>query len=54
MPIESRISGKISSHKTRKINVRPKDIIAETIPFENAVNIADANMLIPIKRKLMA
>ena len=54
IPIELRTSGKISSPQTKKTNVRPKDIIADTMPFEKAVNIADANMLIPIKRKLIA
>ena len=33
--------------------VRRKDIIADTLPFDSAVNKDDANILIPTNKKLI-
>jgi len=35
------------------INVLKNDIVADTLPFENAVNIDDVKILTPVIKKLV-
>ena len=44
------IFGNVSSPTTINKNVLKNDIVADTAPFENAVNNADENMLIPVNK----
>lgn len=51
MPFTAKNCGRINSPATINTNVRKKDIRAEILPFENAVNIADAKIFIPLNKK---
>lgn len=52
IPVNPHILGKSNIPPASKPNVRKNDRIAETFPFDNAVNIDDVNMFRPQNRKL--
>lgn len=52
-PVEFKKYGSIIIVPAKNKNVRAKDIIADTRPSEKAVNIDEANILVPISRKPM-
>ena len=51
MPITPSINGNIIIPKLSKTNVFKKDIRADILPFENAVNIPDIKILVPTNKK---
>ena len=51
-PVTSQNWGSIKIKAVINPNVRKKDIIADTFPFDNAVNIADVKLFKPQNRKL--
>ena len=50
-PVTSKNFGKIKREIIINPNVRKKEIVAETLPFDNAVNKAEAKILQPENRK---
>lgn len=54
IPLYPIICGKSKIDNTRKTKVLNIEINAEILPFENAVNNADAKILNPVKAKLIA
>lgn len=51
-PVTSKNLGSIKRKAVINPNVRKKEIIADTFPFDNAVNIADVKLFKPQNRKL--
>ena len=51
-PLTSKNLGKTKRKININPNVRKKEIVAETLPFDNAVNNAEAKILQPENRKL--
>lgn len=49
-PVTPKNSGKIKRKIKINPNVRKKDIVADTLPFDNAVNKAEAKILQPENR----
>ena len=54
MPLTSNTSGSSSIDSRRKTKVRRKEMMAETLPLERAVNIPEEKTLMPTNKKLMA
>ena len=53
IPMTPKYCGSISNATEIKTNVLRVEIIADTFPFDRAVNVADANILKPQNKKLM-
>ena len=51
-PFTPKNCGKIIIPKVNSINVLRMDIVAEILPFENAVNMPDTKIFIPTTKKL--
>ena len=54
IPAAPKIIGNRIMEPARNKKVRAKDMIADAIPLDNAVNTADAKIPMPLNRKLMA
>lgn len=54
MPLTSNTNGSSSIDSRRKTKVRRKEMMAETLPLERAVNIPEEKTLMPTNKKLMA
>lgn len=53
-PVTPRNRGRISRDSTINTSVRKNEIIADTLPLDNAVKKPEDVILIPLNRKLMA
>lgn len=52
-PVMPNISGRISRHIVISPKVRKKEITADIVPLDKAVNAAETNILIPLNKKLI-
>lgn len=53
IPFTPIIKGSTTNPIMTKTNVRMKEIVADTFPFDKAVNSIDANILNPMNKKLI-